>query len=103
MNGLHQEQSFENLKPLFGKNASSRTKVFFWFGEFRRGRRSFDDAHRCGTPETAGTVTNIEAAEAARVSTQEIQESLSIGTEAPMSVLHDHLRVRKRCARWIRH
>ena len=39
-----------------------RTQGFFWFGEFRRGWRSFDDEHRCGTPETVVTVTNIEAA-----------------------------------------
>ena len=37
------------------------------------------------------------------VSTREIQERLSIGTSAMMSRLHDHLRVRKRCARWILH
>ena len=38
-----------------------------------------------------------------RVTTREIQESLSIGTAATMSILHDHLRVRKRCARCIPH
>ena len=56
-------KSLENLKQLFGKNASLKTHVFFLFDELRRGRRSFDDDHRCGTPATAVTVTNIEVAE----------------------------------------
>ena len=80
-NGLHQEESLENLKQLFGKNAPSRTQVFVWFGEFRRGRRSFDDERRCGTPATAVTVANIEPAEKLirvepRVTTREFQQSL---------------------------
>ena len=36
MKGLHREKSLENLKQYFGKNAPSRTQVFFWFGEFRQ-------------------------------------------------------------------
>ena len=108
MKGLHQEKSIENLKQPFGKNVPSRTKVFFWFGEFRRGKRSFDHQHRRGTSATTVTVTNIEATEKLirvepRVTTRESLESLSTGTAATMSILHDHLRVRKRCARWILH
>ena len=65
--------------------------------------------YRGGTQETAVTVTNMEAAEnliraEPRVTTLErIQESLSIGTAATVSIFHDHLRVRKRCTRWIPH
>ena len=70
MKGLHQEKSIENLKQPFGKNVPLRTQVFFWFGEFRRGRRSFDDESRCGTLATTVTVTNIEAAK--MVTTREI-------------------------------
>ena len=70
---------------------------------------SFDDEHRYGTPATAVTVTvtNIETADKwiraePRFSTREIQEGLSIGTAATMSILHD-LRIRKQCARWVPH
>ena len=38
-----------------------------------------------------------------RVTTREIQECLSIGTAATMSILRDDLRVGKQCARWICH
>ena len=108
MKGLHHEKSLETLKHLSGKSAPSRTKVFFWFGEFRRGKRSFDHQHRRGTSATTVTVTNIEATEKLirvepRVTTREILESLSTGTAATMSILHDHLRVRKRCVRRIPH
>ena len=52
--------------------------------------------------------TNKEAADKIvrterRVTSREIQESRSIGMAATMSILHDHLRVRKRCAGWIPH
>ena len=85
-------KSLENLKQLFGKNAPSKTQVCFCFGESRRGRRSFDDEHRCGTPGNDVTVTNIEVAgklirAEPRIATREIQESLSFGTAATMSVL----------------
>ena len=104
MKGWHQEQSLENLKQRFGKTALTRTQVFFWFCECRQARRSFQDAHRCSTPATVVTVTNIETAEKLiraepRVTTREIQESLSIGTAA--TIFEDHLRIRKRSARWL--
>ena len=38
-----------------------------------------------------------------RVTTREIQKSPNIGTAATKSISHDHLRVRKRCAKWIPH
>ena len=107
MRDLHQEKSHENLKQLFSKSTPSRTQFFSWFGEFRRSRRSFED-HWCVTSATAVTIANIEAAEKLirvepRITTREIQKSLSIGTAATMSISHDHLRVRKRCARWTPH
>ena len=76
-----------------------RTQVSFWFDEFRRGRWSLDDEQSCGTTATVVTVIIIEAAEKCiraepRVTTREIQESLSIGTAATMSisVSYTHLR-----------
>ena len=46
MKGLHQEESLENFKQLFGKNAPLRTQVCFWFGEVGRCRQSFNDEYR---------------------------------------------------------
>ena len=108
--GLHPKKSVENVKQHFGKNALRRIQVFFCCGEFRRGRRSFDDEHRFGTPVTAVTVTNIETAGSkiiiraeSRITIRQIQECLIVGTAANMSKLHDHLCVRKWCANWILH
>ena len=108
MKGLHREKSPENLKQQSGENASSISQGHLLLGEFRRGRRSLDNGQRCGTPATGVTVTDIEAAGKVvkaepRITTREIQESLSIGMAATMSILHNHLGVRKRCARWIPH
>ena len=95
------------LSHFLARMLRREVRFFFWFGNFRRDRRSFDEEHRCHTLATAIAVANIEAAEKLIrvepiITTRDIQESLSIGT-ATMSILHDHLRVRKRCARWIPH
>lgn len=77
--------------------------LFFWFAEFRQGKRSFDNEQRCSTPASF-TVANIEAAEkkkkraGPRVAAWEIQESLSIRTAATVSILNNRLRVNNRCA-----
>ena len=108
MKGLDQEKSLENLNQLFGKNAPSRTKVFFWLSEFRLGRRSLDDEHQCSKPETGVRVKNNEAVKRLirvepRITIGKIKKSLSIGMAATMSILHNPLGVRKRYARWLPH
>ena len=53
--GLNQAQSLERLTQAFGDLAPSRTTVFNWFAEFKRGRTSFEDEERSGSPSTAVT------------------------------------------------
>ena len=62
MMGLDQK-SFANLKQLFlARMLFRETRPFFWFGEFRRCRRRFDEEHGCGTSATVFTVTDIDLA-----------------------------------------
>ena len=55
LRGLNQAQSLERLTQAFGDLAPSRTTVFNWFAEFKRGRTSFEDEERSGSPSTAVT------------------------------------------------
>lgn len=106
--GLNQKQSYERLKLSFDDAAPSLATVYNWFGEFKRNRTQLSDDIREGRPSTAVTEENINAVrlmiEAEKRTTyQQIRASLGIGMSQVQTILHDHLKVRKLCARWIPH
>ena len=106
--GLNQEQCLHRLQSAFRDQAPSRSTVFYWFAEFRRGRESLEDEPRCGRPPTAVTPANIERVrelvlEDKRISIQQLQELLGIGSGSMQSILHDSLGLRKLECRWIPH
>lgn len=51
--GLNYHQCIERLTNAFGEQAPSKTTVYNWFQEFRRGRSSLQDEPREGRPRTA--------------------------------------------------
>ena len=84
-NGLYQQQSHNRLKAAFGNEAPSRTIVYDWFAEFRRGRRSLEDDPRSGLPATATTDVQVAAvrkqiAEDARGTVLRIAEEVGISS-----------------------
>ena len=105
--GLGQAESLANLSAAFGDEAPSRATVFRWFAEFKRGR-SFEDEPRSGRPSTAVTEDNVTAVRSMlqhdrRITYESIQTNLSVGSAAVNTILHDHLGVTRRCARWMPH
>ncbi|PAA63970.1 hypothetical protein BOX15_Mlig013766g1 [Macrostomum lignano] len=62
--GLNQSQSLEPLRLAFGDTAPSRTIVFDWFAEFRRGRVSLEDEAREGQPLSSTTQEAVAAMQA---------------------------------------
>lgn len=106
--GLTQQQCIDRLKSAFGDEAPSRSSVFSWYNEFKRGRHSLKDEPREGRPISAVTPENIDAVrklieEDRHVTYQEIQATLGISGTSTHSILHEHLHVRKLCSRWIPH
>jgi len=103
-------KSFKNLKQYVGKNAPSRTHVFFCFGESIYTMQAEFRWWALSRTPTAVTVTNIETAgknstgpNRGLIATREIQEYLSTGTAVAMSILRDDFRVRERGARYTPH
>ena len=47
------------LQEAFHENALKKTAVFDWHKRFREGRRSLEDDHRTGRPQTAATEENV--------------------------------------------
>ena len=96
------------LHTTLGDQAPSYATVTRWYREFHAGREDFQDDPRSGRPATAVTEENIAAvqnmiADDPRITQVMIATHLNIGSAAVDSILHDHLRVRKLCARWIPH
>ena len=106
--GLTQQQSIERLRAAFGDDSPSRTTVFEWFAEFRRGRRSLDDEARPGRPVEATTEQNIAAVRAmvnddARLTVAQLEVAIGISSGSIRTILHEKLGLHKICARWVPH
>ena len=106
--GLDQQESFQRLHAAFPNIAPSRATVYRWFGEFRRGRESLEDEERSGRPQTAVTHENVIRVEAMvrddpRVTYHDIERTLGIASPQVSEILHQQLRLRRLCSRWVPH
>ena len=103
--GLNQKQSLERLQAAFGNEAPSRTTVYNWFAEFRRGRNSLEDDPRSGRPTTETIVAAVRRMieEDSRVTVLQIAESVGISSGSVSNILHDVLGLSKVSARWVPH
>lgn len=96
------------LQNAFGVEAPHLSTVRRWYAEFNRGRVSLDDEFREGRPSTAVTEENVAAVrrlieENRRITYDEIRGQLGIGMSQIQKILHENLKVRKLCCRWIPH
>lgn len=106
--GLSQEQCLAELVSMYELEAPSKTTIYRWYSEFRRGRSFLTTVPSSGRPKTAVTQENIDAVrqliqEDRHVTYEQIRASLSIGMTAIQIILHDELGVRKLVSRWVPH
>ncbi|CAK1603195.1 unnamed protein product [Parnassius mnemosyne] len=105
---LSQQESYDRLRLAIHDEAPSRATVYNWFNEFKRGYSNLTDDLREGRPSTATTEDNISVVRRMiqtdkRVTYQQIRASLGIGMSQVHKIFHEHLAIRKLCARWIPH
>lgn len=105
---LSAQECHNRVRSAVGERAPDVSTVRNWYREFQRGRTSLDDEFRGGRPTTAVTPENIDAiremiAENSRITYNDIRASIGIGMTQIHKILHEHLGVAKRCARWIPH
>ena len=79
-----------------------------WFAHFRQGRLTFEDDPRSGRLPSAVTEENITAISDLleadpHITTRQLLALIDIGSGSLQSILHEHLKVRKLCARWVPH
>jgi histone-lysine N-methyltransferase SETMAR len=106
--GLNYRESHARLVAAWGDQASSDRTVLNWFHEYERGKLDVSDAPRSGRPRTAVSDEMIDAVrllieDDPHTTYQQIECSLEISSPAICSILHDHLKLRRVCARCVPH
>lgn len=99
-------QTKAKLDKYYGDSAPSISMVKKWFTEFRCGRTSTEDAERSGRPVEVSTSETIEKIHDMvladrRLKVREIVEAIGISHGSVVSILNDHLGMRKLSARWV--
>ena len=59
--GLTQQQCIDELNSIYGDEASSRTSVYRWYGEFNRSRSLLQDEFPEGHPKSVVVPETIDA------------------------------------------
>ena len=59
--GLTQQQCIDELNSFFGDEVPSRTSVYQWYGEFKRGYSSFPDEFNKGRSKAVVVPETIDA------------------------------------------
>jgi len=100
------QQIHNRMTVVYGKCAPSYATVKRWAAEFRQRRSSLEVEPRSGHPSEAVCEENCHAVENTvlqnrRVNVQLIADTVGISTGSVKTILHEHLLMRKVCARWV--
>ena len=106
--GLSVTDCSDQLSATFGESAPSKPTVYKWYREFSLGRKSIKVDPSPGRPVSVTTQENVEAVRKLvdrdrRITYDEIQEELGLSSTTIHKILHEHLKLRKVCARWVPH
>lgn len=104
--GLSPKEIKAELDGTLGESSPSYSTVKTWVADFKRGRKSTDDAPRSGRPKTATTTEIVEKVHRVvlndrRLKLAEIADTLGISTERTYHILTEILGMRKLSARWV--
>ncbi len=88
--------------------APSDRTVLNWFHEFQRNNLSVEDAARSSHPKTFVTEQTIDVVRTIiendpHSTYKQIEDILRISSPAINSIIHDYLKLRKVCTRWVPH
>lgn len=94
------------LDKCYNTSAPPNSTIKYWFAEFRRDRTSTTDAPRSGRPNEAVTPENIKKVtdlvmNDRKMKLSEIANIIGISKERVGHIMHEHLHMRKLCARWV--
>ena len=104
--GVKPIQIHRRMRIQYGDRCMSRTQVYEWTEKFKNGVTNVEDSPRSGPEFTAVTEDNIAAVENVirenrRVTVKEVASLLDISVGSAHDIIHDELKFRKVCARWV--
>ncbi|EFA13479.2 Mariner Mos1 transposase-like Protein [Tribolium castaneum] len=104
--GLSSKDIKSELDNTLGDSSPSYTTIKTWVADFKRGRKSTEDAPRSGRPKTATCKEIVEKVHKIvlndrRSKLVEIAEAVGISTERVHYILTEVLDMRKLSARWV--
>lgn len=104
--GKNTVKTQEWLEKRYPQSAPSKTTVCRWFADFKRGRTDTSDAERSGRPNEAVTPENIKKIHKIvladrKLKLREIADAVKISEGSVFTILHEHLGMRKLCAKWV--
>lgn len=103
--GYTPTQTIEKLQTAKIGNKACRSLVFKWHKRFREGRESNKDNDREGRKSVISTalVTSIRETldNDRRVTIHELADAYDVSYGTVWTVIHDHLNMRRVCARWV--
>jgi hypothetical protein len=81
-------------------------KVYELVGRFKNGRTNVTGEDRSGRPITSSSVTSVDRVntliqESRRITVSAVANVLDISYGSAYSIMHDELKYRKVCSRWI--
>ena len=90
----------------YPNSAPSRQIVEKWIAELKRGRTSTNDAERSGRPNEAVVPENIQKIHKLFMNDRkwkvhELSDIGKISDGSVFTILHEHFRIRKLCAKWV--
>lgn len=106
LKGKTAKETKDKLDRQYGESAPSNSMVKDWFAAFKRGRTSTKTTKSPGRPNEVTTSEMIEkiykiVLEDRKVKVREITNMVNISTERVYNILHEHLQMKKLCARWV--
>lgn len=87
-------------------SSPGKSTIEKWYGKFKRGEMSTEDGERSGRPKEVVTDENIKKIHKMilndrKIKLMEIAEALKISKERVGHIIHQHLGMRKLCAKWV--
>ena len=99
-------QAQQWLEKCYGDSALSKTTIFRWYAEFKRGRTDTEDAEHSGRPNEVVTPKTIKKVlrivfENRKLKLREIADTSKISYGSVYAILHKHLSMRKLLSKWV--
>lgn len=106
--GLSAVACHNEMRSTIGDECPSQATIFRWFSKFKSGHLDLEDDPREGRPKTATDERNVAAVQAlinedSSVTYEMIEETLGLDAMSISRIVHDHLRLSKKSARWVPH